>query len=129
MGLEELAHALMSIEHPEEVAEILSALDTTNRVLTYHLLYEEESPTQIAEELDITRSAIQPYLTDFKDSGLVRVEGKEYVFTEKGEKVYQLLEQVDRMHKDLSELQEFLVKNPDIVPEEVLEEIRERRKE
>lgn len=129
MGVERLLKALMSIEHPDEVAEILSALSSSNRVLTYHWLHEGRSPQEIADELGVTRSAIQPYLTDFKEADLVRVEGKTYRFTEKGEQISELLGQLDRMHKDLSELQEFLIKNPNIVPEEVLDEIRGERRE
>jgi DNA-binding transcriptional ArsR family regulator len=129
MKREVLHQLVMTIEHPEQVAEILSALDTENRVRTYHLLHEGSAPKEIAEQLDITRSALQPYLTDFKEAGLVEIEGKTYRFTEKGETLYELLEQVDKLHKDLSELQEFLVENPEVVPEEVLDEVEKRRSE
>lgn len=120
---------LMTVEHPEEVAAVLSALDTPRRVQTYDLLYRGESPKDIAEELEVTRSGIQPYLNDFKDIGLVEIEGKKYRFTEKGEKIHELLNQLDRMHGDLSELQEFLVENPGVIPDEVLDEIERRRRE
>ena len=129
MHREELCKSLMSIEHPDKVAEILSALDTANRVWTFQLLHQGVAPKEIADELDVTRSALQPYLTDFKDADLVEVEGKQYVFTERGEKIYQLLEEVDKLHQDLSDLQQFLIDNPDVVPEEVLDEIEKRRRE
>ncbi|WP_197427765.1 winged helix-turn-helix domain-containing protein [Halogeometricum sp. CBA1124] len=120
----------MSIEHPDEVAKIMSALDSETRVRTFHLLHQGMSPKDIAEqELDYTRSGIQPYLNSFKEAGLVEVEGKKYRFTEKGEKVHELLTEFDKLHKDLNELQEFLVENPDVVPDEVLEEIERRRRE
>ncbi|MFC4359275.1 winged helix-turn-helix domain-containing protein [Halobium salinum] len=127
MDRETCLKLIMSIEHPEEVAQILSALDTPNRVHTFNKLHSDTAPKDIADELDVTRSAIQPYLTDFKEADLVEVSGKEYQFTEKGEKVYQLLEQLDRMFQDLTELQEFLIENPEIIPQEVLDEIERRR--
>lgn len=129
MTPEQFTNLLMAIEHPDDVADILSALDTTRRVQTYDLLYRGESPQDIAEELEVTRSGIQPYLNDFKEVGLVEIQGKQYRFTEKGEKIHELLNQLDRMHGDLSELQEFLVENPGVIPDEVLDEIERRRRE
>ncbi len=129
MTPEELTNLLMAIEHPDDVAAILSALDTTRRVQTYDRLYRGESPQDIAEELEVTRSGIQPYLNDFKEVGLVEIRGKKYEFTEKGEKIHELLNQLDRLHGDLSELQEFLVENPGVIPDEVLDEIERRRRE
>lgn len=129
MGCDRVVELVMTIQHPGEVAKILSALDTENRVRTFHLLYQGVAPKEIADRLEMTRSALQPYFSDFKDADLVNIDGKEYVFTEKGEKVYQILEEIDKLHTDLSELQEFLIENPEVIPEEVLEEIEKRKEE
>ena len=130
MDRETVCKLIMGIEHPDAVAAIFSALDTENRVRTFEMLYEGKSPKQITGDggvLPISRSAIQPYLTDFKETGLVEIEGKEYHVTERGETVYELVQQVDTLYNDLTELQEFLIENPEVVPDAVLDEIERRR--
>ena len=127
VDLQRVKTLVMSIDHSESVAALFSALSSENRLTTYRRLRDGDSPKQIAEDLRISRSSLQPYVNDFKELGLIRVEGQTYVFTEKGESVYNLILQVDRMFEDLSELQQFLVENPELVPDQVLDEIRRRR--
>jgi len=129
MNRHSVEQLLTVVEHPEKVAELFSALSTERRIRTFHQLFEDTPPKQIADELGVSRSALQPYLNDFKNADLVTVDGKEYVFTSKGEQVYNLIESVDALHSDLSKLQEFLVENPEIIPEEVLKEIEVRKKD
>jgi len=127
MEKETVLRLLTVLNRPEKVAEVFSALSSELRVRTFDLLYQGWSPQEIADEVDRTRSALQPYLNDFKETGMVDMEGKTYVFTEKGEQVHRILENMDSMHKDLSKLEQFLIENPSVVPEEVLDELEERR--
>ena len=120
----ELIHVL---DYPEKVAQISSAFSSEKRVRCFDLLYDGVAPPSIAEELGISRSALQPYLNDFKEAELVDVEGKKYVFTEKGESVYRILSSMDVLHRDLSMLEEYLREHPDVIPEDVKEEIRRER--
>jgi len=117
----------MSIERREKVAALFSAFSTENRLTAFERLHNGDSTKVIADDLGISRSSLQPYINDFKELDLIRVDGKTYVFTEKGESVYDLLLQVDQMYENLSELQEFLVDNPELVPDSVLDEIRRRK--
>jgi len=125
MEKERLLRLLTVLNSPEKVAEVFSALSSEKRVRTFDLLYQGWAPKEIAEELELTRSALQPYLNDFKESGMLDMEGKKYVFTEKGEQVHKVMESMDSMDKDLSKLEQFLIENPRVVPEEVLEELEE----
>lgn len=129
MNGEDVLRLLMALENPGFDAEIFSALSTENRLQTFHLLYKGWSPAEITEELGLSRSALQPYMNDFRETGLIKSVGKKYVFTEKGEAVHDVVVQVDQMHNDLSELQQFLIENPEVVPEQVLEEIDRYREE
>lgn len=119
----------MPIQHPEKNAELFSALSTYNRLQTFTQLRAGNTPKEISDELGVTRAAIQPYINDFKDLGIIQSEGKSYRVTDKGETVYEILDQIDQIHTELSELQEYLIENPEVVPEEVLEEVRQRREE
>jgi hypothetical protein len=61
-----------------------SANPYENRVETFHGLFLGESAAEIAERLGASRSALQPYVNDFKDADLLVREGHGYRFTEKG---------------------------------------------
>jgi predicted transcriptional regulator len=111
------------LENPERVAALLSALGSENRIRTFDSLYQGTEPKRIAEELDVNRSALQPYFNDFKEQGLIRVEGRTYIFTRKGEHIHQVLMQLDNIETDFTALEEFLRENPEVIPRDVIEEI------
>lgn len=70
----------------DTTAEILSTLSSYNRIYTFTHI-EEKEPREIAQELEVTRNALQPYITDWKELDLVQVENGEYYYTERGEAV------------------------------------------
>lgn len=75
------------MDYGTEIAAVLKALNSENRLKTFVSLAEEESPKEIADDLDVTRSALQHYIDDFKELGLVETEGKKYEVTDFGENI------------------------------------------
>jgi len=94
---------LSTTVNPEDLqtpADILkSVCQTQERLYTFLQLYEGSSPKHIAQDLDITRSALQFYIDDWKEHDLIYVDGKDYIYTEKGEKLVEELDQIiDRLN-------------------------------
>lgn len=88
----------VSIDY-DQVALIMSCFQERKRVQAYMLLYQGYPPKQVAEELQITRPSLQYYIDDFKENGLIRSEGNDYLFTEKGKKIVKVLKTVDGLDK------------------------------
>lgn len=85
----------MNLEDLQTPANILkSVCQTQERLYTFLQLYEGKAPKHIAQDLDITRSALQFYIDDWKDQDLIYVDGKDYLYTEKGRGLVEELEQI-----------------------------------
>ena len=67
----------------EEAAEIFNSVSSYNRLYTY-LNLGSQKPMEICDDLDLTRSAMQYYLDDWKELQLISIEGNEYYYTSKG---------------------------------------------
>lgn len=65
-------------EQLQHTADLFKALSTEKRLQTYLQLCQGKAPQQIAEELDVSRQALQPYINDFKNTGLIKKTGKTY---------------------------------------------------
>jgi len=115
------------IDRPEEIADALNSLSTQRRLQTFEHLFHGTPPQEIAEELDVARPTIQPYINDFKQRDWIAKTGRSFSVTPKGEAVYQLLEAFDDTEQDYTQLQEFLKENPETIPAEVLEELQDNR--
>lgn len=87
------------VRHLAQDAAVCNALSSANRIQAFVLLLAGEAPKQIADEVGISRSGLQPYFADFKDVGLITVEGKQYHVTEKGRRVAGILEELDALHE------------------------------
>lgn len=88
----------MDLEYTQEVSDIFDAIRSRKRLRVFLHLSEGTPPKQFLDqdqELDITRSTVQSYINDLKDTGLVETEGKEYLLTEKGEEIRQIINSVD----------------------------------
>lgn len=84
---------LLKTSDLDTAAELLKATaSTTNRLYTYLQLYNGEKPKHIAQKLDVTRNALQHYIDDWKELGLLEVEGHRYYYTPKGKVIVQNLE-------------------------------------
>lgn len=93
----------MGLENWERTAATLKALGSVNRLKTFYRLKNGTPPKEIADELGISRAAMQPYINDFKENQLLVTDGKEYVITERGEQIAELVEEVDHVPEGLSE--------------------------
>lgn len=76
----------------EETAYILNSVSSYNRLYTF-LNIEDKEPKHIADDLDLTRNALQHYIEDWKDIELIETKGNKYLYTEKGERVREFLEE------------------------------------
>lgn len=73
-------------------AEALKSIcQSQERLYTFLQLYKRHSPKQISKDLDLTRSALQFYLDDWKEHDLIYTDGNDYLFTDKGEKTQEYL--------------------------------------
>lgn len=72
-------------EDLERTGEILKSVAGKNRLYTYIQLYQDSEPKHIAQDLDITRNAVQHYITDWKELSLIESENNGYEHTDLGE--------------------------------------------
>ena len=112
------------LDNPEYLADVFAALDTENRLRAFEGLVMGKSPVDIAEELGVDRSTIQPYIDDFRELDWIMNSGHDYSVTANGNAVWDVVSALDQSHSDYEELQGFLRENPGVVPEEVLGELR-----
>lgn len=115
------------LEHTEQLSEIFSALSTERRIHTFEALIHSRKPADAARELDVARSTVQPYIDDFKDLEWITKINGSYQPTAKGNAVYKAMQALDDNHGEYTELQEFLRENPGVIPDEVMNEIRDNR--
>ena len=84
--------------NPDDLSPSADVLKTVcqsqERLYTFIQLQKGKSPKHIAQDLDITRSALQFYIDDWKDQDLIYVDGKDYLYTDKGEELVKELEQI-----------------------------------
>jgi len=93
----------MAIHNTAEIGQTLDALGGQKRLTAFDLLAEGESAPAVAEEIDISRSGLQPYLDDYRDNDLLEKTDRGFVTTEKGERVHEWLEELD------GRLEQFLI--------------------
>ena len=72
------------ITFSEGLAEIFSKLNSGQRIECYVFLCEGWSAKEISEEMSVSRSTLQNYVDDFKESGLISKDGNRYQVTRKG---------------------------------------------
>lgn len=111
------------IDNPGKIADQFNALSTERRLRTFEQLINDTPPTEIAENLDVSRPTIQPYINDFRSHDWIIKNGRTYNATPQGKAVYRLVEALDNADQDYQQLQEFLRDHPEAVPTEVIEEI------
>lgn len=86
----------MDWNYDDRMAEVTDAFSSERRIQAYALLAEGSDAPEIADRLDLSRSGLQPYLADYQETGLVEQEERgEYVLTEKGEEVYDWLDDLE----------------------------------
>jgi len=73
---------------------VLKSLSGEKRLTSYYLLAEGVHPKDIADRFDNTRQGVQRYIQSWKENDLIRSEGNDYVFTEKGERVLEIVQQM-----------------------------------
>ena len=78
-----------------ETAKVLNSISSDKRLTTFIGLSHGRTRSEISDEFEMTSAALQPYINDFKDNGLLRVDGKDYVVTELGEKLLQHIDELD----------------------------------
>jgi len=96
---------------------------TERRLQTFEQLINNTPPTEIAEDLGVSRPTIQPYINDFRSHDWITKNGRTYNATPQGKAVYQLVEALDNADQGYQQVQEFLRDHPEAVPTEVIEEI------
>lgn len=100
----------MDLQHLELDAQIFKAVNSENRLKTFYGLAQGRELSEILDDLDVTRSAVQYYIDDFKETDLIRSEGKTYTVTEKGEFFQAFIKKLDGYHRiqKLRELEETM---------------------
>lgn len=89
----------MNPEDIEETSEVLKSISGRNRFYSYVKLYQGEEPKHIAYDLDITRNAVQHYIDDWKEHGLIEKNDQGYQRTERGSTLFQSL---NVLHNELN---------------------------
>jgi|APHM01.1.fsa_nt_gi Predicted transcriptional regulator len=113
------------LDDPEHLAQIFSALSTQRRIKTLEGLIAGKTPTEIADDLNVSRPTIQPYLNDFRELNWIEKTGRSFSITAQGNAVYDTISALDQSRTNYEELQQFLKDNPGVVPAEVLDELRD----
>jgi predicted transcriptional regulator len=85
----------MDLEIEEVTYDILEALGSEKRAKTFVGLSEGKPRSTITEGWEISNAALQPYINDFKDLGLIETHGKNYELTRLGESVLEQIQDIE----------------------------------
>lgn len=98
----------VNVQRYESLGELFSALGSQKRLQAYILLAHGYEPTEITDEIDISRSGLQNYINDFKQLSLFEKQGKSLVPTEAGNWMYEQLVELEKGYSEFlqSELME-----------------------
>lgn len=85
----------MSLDDVIDLSELVSPVfSSANRLYTFYSLADGRSAREVAEDLEVTRNAVQHYISDFQEAGLLKSSELGYSLTEKGETVNEWIEQI-----------------------------------
>jgi len=79
-----------SFEKDDQVKDVITSL-ARDRLIAFDMLYQGYERKEIADYFDNDPASLQPYVNDWKDYGLVEVNGKSTELTERGEYVHEVL--------------------------------------
>lgn len=100
-------------ESLRQLSVYFKSLSSYNRIYTFLELHTGTEPKHIAHELDVTRNALQHYIQDWKNLGLIHSEGNEYLFTDEGQDLIQLIKSETSPQTPLTTIEE----DPEIAAE------------
>lgn len=83
------------------LAEVLEAIGSRKRLAALEEITQDTPASEIHEQIDASRSGVQHFVNDFKDTGMVTSpEDGQYELTEKGQVVVDLLTELDTKLKE-----------------------------
>ena len=98
----------VNIQKYGPLGKLFSALGSEKRLKAFILLSFSYQPTQVVDEIEISRSGLQNYINDFKRLELFEKQGKSLVTTDTGEWVREELAEMEDGYSEFlqSELME-----------------------
>lgn len=85
----------LDLQRRQMLAETLEAIGNHKRLATFEQLSRGVAAKDIHKHIDASRSGVQRFLTDFKESGLATAEEGQYALTGKGQVVAEALADLD----------------------------------
>lgn len=77
------------------IEEVLETIGSGKRLATLEQITQGVPGKDIHKNIDASRSGVQHFINDFKDTGLITAEDGQYALTEKGEVIVEMLADLD----------------------------------
>jgi len=123
----------MELKRREMLEEVLEVIGSGKRLATLEQVANGTATKDIHKHIDASRSGVQNFVTDFRETGLITADNEHYELTRKGEAVVNALQDLDATFKQFERerLRGFAFQSSLSAEEieEILEEVREEKKE
>lgn len=85
----------LELQRRSMIEEVLETIGSGKRLATLEQITQGVPGKDIHKNIDASRSGVQHFINDFKDTGLITAEDGQYALTEKGEVIVEMLADLD----------------------------------
>lgn len=85
----------LELQRRSMIEEVLETIGSGKRLATLEQITQGVPGKDIHNNIDASRSGVQHFINDFKDTGLITAEDGQYALTEKGEVIVEMLADLD----------------------------------